>query len=70
MKYAVFVGGPPMLQAFQGGAIDTGFVASTPLIFAQAAQQDVVAVAGWASETARYRAPHRPGEGHQVGGRT
>ena len=26
-----------MLQAFQGDAIDTGFVGSTPLIFAQAA---------------------------------
>jgi sulfonate transport system substrate-binding protein len=39
-----------MLQAFHAGAIDAGFVADTPLIFAQAAHQDVVAIAAWASE--------------------
>jgi sulfonate transport system substrate-binding protein len=50
VEYANFVGGPPMLQAFQGGAVDTGFVASTPLIFAQAAGQDLKAVVGWASD--------------------
>ncbi len=37
VEYSSFVGGPPMLQAFQGDALDTGFVGSTPLIFAQAA---------------------------------
>jgi sulfonate transport system substrate-binding protein len=47
VKYASFVGGPPMLQAFQAGAIDAGWVADTPLIFAQAAHQDVVAVAAY-----------------------
>ena len=36
VEYSAFVGGPPMLQAFQAGSIDTGFVGSTPLIFAQA----------------------------------
>jgi sulfonate transport system substrate-binding protein len=50
VEYSSFVGGPPMLQAFQGDAIDVGFVASTPLIFAQAAGQGIVAVAGWAPE--------------------
>src|SRR3954454_5793436 len=50
VEYSAFVGGPPMLQAFQGDAIDVGFVASTPLIFAQAAQHKIVAVAGWAPE--------------------
>ena len=50
VSYAAFVGGPPMLQAFQGGALDAGFIASTPLIFAQAAGQDIAAVAGWAAE--------------------
>ncbi len=50
VEYASFVGGPPMLQAFQGGSVDAGFVASTPLIFAQAAGQDIAAVAGWAPE--------------------
>jgi sulfonate transport system substrate-binding protein len=39
-----------MLQAFQADAIDIGFVGDTPLIFAQAARQDVVAVAAWASD--------------------
>ena len=50
VDYSAFIGGPPMLQAFQGGALDTGFVASTPLIFAQAAKQNLVAVAGWAPD--------------------
>ena len=50
VDYSAFVGGPPMLQAFQGDAIDVGFVASTPLIFAQAAQQKIVGIAGWAAE--------------------
>lgn len=50
VEYSAFIGGPPMLQAFQGGALDTGFVGSTPLIFAQAAGQDLVAVAGWGAE--------------------
>jgi sulfonate transport system substrate-binding protein len=54
VDYSAFIGGPPMLQAFQGKAIDTGFVGSTPLIFAQAGQQDIKAVAGWASEHGSY----------------
>ena len=62
VEYSSFVGGPPMLQAFQGGAVDTGFVGSTPLIFAQAQGQDIVAVAGWASENGSYRLVTAPGE--------
>ncbi len=54
VEYSTFVGGPAMLQAFQGEAIDIGFVGSTPLIFAQAAGQGLVAVAGWASEDASF----------------
>ncbi len=54
VEYASFVGGPPMLQAFQGDAIDIGFVGSTPLIFAQAAGQDIKAVAAWASAEASF----------------
>jgi sulfonate transport system substrate-binding protein len=50
VEYAGFVGGPPMLQAFRGGSLDIGFIGSTPLIFAQAADQDVVAVAGWSTD--------------------
>ena len=50
VQYSNFVGGPPMLQAFQAGAVDVGFVADTPLIFAQAAHQNVVGVAAWAPQ--------------------
>jgi len=62
VQYSNFVGGPPMLQAFQAGAVDVGFVADTPLIFAQAAHQHVVGVAAWApqnSTTALVAAPGR-----------
>ena len=61
VDYSSFIGGPPMLQAFQGGALDTGFVGSTPLIFAQAQGQDIVAVAGWASENGSYGLVTAPG---------
>lgn len=47
IQWSNFVGGPPMLQAFEGGSVDVGFVATTPTIFAQAAGQKVVAVAAW-----------------------
>jgi sulfonate transport system substrate-binding protein len=55
VAYSAFIGGPPMLQAFQAGALDTGFVGSTPLIFAQAGQQNLVAVAGFASQHGAYQ---------------
>ncbi|MBV9950659.1 MAG: ABC transporter substrate-binding protein [Acidimicrobiia bacterium] len=61
VAYSAFVGGPAMLQAFQAGAIDTGFVASTPLIFAQAGGQPIRAVAGWASEHGSYGLLTAPG---------
>lgn len=54
VEYSAFIGGPSMLQAFQAGAIDSGFVGSTPLIFAQAGGQEITAVAGWASENGAY----------------
>jgi len=54
VEYSAFVGGPSMLQAFQAGALDTGFVGSTPLIFAQAGGQPIKAVTGWASENGAY----------------
>jgi sulfonate transport system substrate-binding protein len=62
VEYSAFIGGPPMLQAFQAGAIDTGFVGSTPLIFAQAGNQDVTAVAGWASQHGSYGLVTAPGK--------
>ncbi|MFN8050697.1 MAG: ABC transporter substrate-binding protein [Acidimicrobiales bacterium] len=54
VEYSAFIGGPPMLQAFQADALDTGFVGSTPLIFAQAGGQAITAVAGWASGHGSY----------------
>ena len=61
VEYSAFIGGPPMLQAFQAGAIDTGFVGSTPLIFAQAQQQDIVAIAGFAPQHSGYGLVTSPG---------
>jgi sulfonate transport system substrate-binding protein len=55
VSYSNFIGGPPMLQAFQAGAIDVGWVADTPLIFAQASHQNVVAVAAYATQSASYQ---------------
>jgi sulfonate transport system substrate-binding protein len=62
VQYSEFVGGPPMLQAFEGGALDVGFIQSTPLIFAQAAGQHVDAIAGWASSGSAYSLVSSPGQ--------
>lgn len=62
VQYSEFVGGPPMLQAFEGGSLDVGFIQSTPLIFAQAAGQHIAAVAGWASSGSAYGLVAAPGE--------
>ena len=43
VQYSEFVGGPAMLQDFEGGGLDVGFIQSTPLIFAQAAGQPPIA---------------------------
>lgn len=61
VEYSAFIGGPPMLQAFQADAVDTGFVGSTPLIFAQAGDQKITAIAGWASENGAYGLLTAPG---------
>jgi sulfonate transport system substrate-binding protein len=61
VQYSEFVGGPAMLQAFEGGALDLGFVQSTPLIFAQSAGQSLFAVAGWASTGSFYGLVSSPG---------
>ncbi|HEY1734194.1 MAG TPA: ABC transporter substrate-binding protein [Acidimicrobiales bacterium] len=63
IQYSEFVGGPPMLQAFQGGSLDVGFIQSTPLIQAQAAGQTVTAIAGWASQGSSYAVVSSPGAG-------
>jgi sulfonate transport system substrate-binding protein len=61
VQYDEFVGGPSMLQAFEGGSLDVGYIASTPLIFAQAAAQQVTAVAGWATAGTAYALVSAPG---------
>ncbi len=63
VQYSEFVGGPPMLQAFEGGDLDVGYTYSTPLIFAQAAGQTITAVAGWASAGSGYALVSGPGDG-------
>lgn len=47
IEYSNFLGGPLMLEAFNAGAIDVGFVADTPPVLAHAQGQDVVIVAAW-----------------------
>lgn len=61
VTYGSFIGGPPMLQAFQADELDIGFVGSTPLIFAQAGGQAIAAVAGWASPGGAYDLVVAPG---------
>jgi sulfonate transport system substrate-binding protein len=61
IDYSAFLGGPPMLQAFQAGALDAGFIGSTPLIFIQAGNQPIVAVAGWSTEHGSYELLTAPG---------
>lgn len=62
VAYSAFVGGPSMLQAFQAGALDLGWVAGTPAIFAQAAHQNVVVVGAYATEHSTYAAVNAPGQ--------
>lgn len=45
INWANFVGGPPIIAAQTGGSIDVGWMAETPLIFAQAAGSPVKVVA-------------------------
>ncbi|MGQ2930117.1 MAG: hypothetical protein ACT6Q3_06560 [Sphingopyxis sp.] len=45
IEWANFIGGPPIIAAQTGGSIDVGWMAETPLIFAQAAGSPVKVVA-------------------------
>lgn len=45
IKWASFVGGPPIIAAQTGGSLDVGWMAETPLIFAQAAGSPVKVIA-------------------------
>jgi sulfonate transport system substrate-binding protein len=61
VKYSSFDGGPPMLLAFRAGAVDTGFVGTTPLIFAQVQGQELRAVAAFATPRSPYSLVTAPG---------
>lgn len=61
VEYATFAGGPPMLQAFKAGELDSGFVADAPLIFAQAQGQDIKGIAAWGSNRSPYSLVTAPG---------
>jgi sulfonate transport system substrate-binding protein len=45
IEWSTFVGGPAVLAAQTGGSVDVGFMAETPLVFAQAADNPVKVVA-------------------------
>ena len=45
IEWSTFVGGPAVLAAQTGGSVDVGFMAETPLVFAQAAGNPVKVVA-------------------------
>lgn len=45
IEWANFVGGPPIIAAQTGGSLDVGWMAETPLIFAQAAGSLVKVIA-------------------------
>jgi len=45
IDWSTFVGGPAVLAAQTGGSVDVGFMAETPLVFAQAAGNPVKVVA-------------------------
>lgn len=62
VSYSSFVGGPPMLQAFQAGSVDLGWVAGTPPIFSQAAHQNIVVVAAYATQHSTYTVVNAPGQ--------
>jgi sulfonate transport system substrate-binding protein len=62
VNWSSFLGGPPMLQAFQANAIDVGIVGTTPTIFAQAAHQSIVAVAAYGTVHSADDLVSAPGE--------
>lgn len=45
IEWANFVGGPPIIAAQTGGSVDVGWMAETPVIFAQAAGSPIKVVA-------------------------
>ncbi len=67
LEYATFVGGPPLIEAFNAGALDLGYVGDTPPILAQARGQDLVIVGAWrfSGNVAAIVAP--PGEELRLG---
>lgn len=62
VKYSSFIGGPAMLQAFEAGAVDIGWISEPAPIVAQAARQDVVAVAAYGTQKGRVGLVAAPGQ--------
>ena len=47
VEYSTFAAGPPLVEAFNAGAIDLGYVGDTPPVLAAARGQDIVIVGAW-----------------------
>lgn len=61
IEYSNFIGGPLLLEAFRANAVDIGYVADTPPVFAQAADADVTIVAAWQNTGNSYAIVAKPG---------
>lgn len=61
VKYANFLGGPAILEAFHGGALDLAMVGSAPPAQAQAAGERILIVAGARFTQPDYKFAVRPG---------
>ncbi|MDN0196576.1 ABC transporter substrate-binding protein [Streptomyces sp. S.PNR 29] len=47
IKWSTFTSGPPLLEAINAGAVDTGGVGNTPPVFAAGANSKIKVVAAW-----------------------
>lgn len=63
IEWSQFNGGPPMLEAFNAGAIDVGWVGELPPITAQAVGLDLVVVAANRNNGNTYKLVARAGSG-------
>jgi sulfonate transport system substrate-binding protein len=61
VSYANFLGGPAILEAFHGGALDLAMVGSAPPAQAQAAGEHILIVAGARFTQPDYKFAFRPG---------
>jgi len=61
VSYANFLGGPAILEAFRGGALDLAIVGNTPPIQAQAAGERIPIIAAVQTSNVEYHFAVRPG---------